>query len=95
MKYEIKPLRNYPDNGKHLYVSWNIPVMIAKGEDTWFYMDKNKEKETKSYLWVVYEYETFIDIKTKQFKDVEDAIAYAVKHYKKYLLAELKKLEEK
>jgi hypothetical protein len=38
--------------------------------------------------------EAVFNIKIRQFKELESAIAYAIKEYKKYLLLELKKISE-
>ena len=66
--YNIKPIKNYPDNGKHLECKIDLPFLIRRGEDGYIYTDKNgveklygmEKKKDGSYIhktdsrWIVH-----------------------------------------
>jgi hypothetical protein len=49
LKYDIKPIKNYPDNGKHLECNIGLPFKIRKGEDGYVYYDKNGKEKLYGY----------------------------------------------
>jgi len=91
--YKIRLLKTYPDNGKHLKahlqidtgmeVVWNIDQFALK------YVD-GKSKLTKFNMWVVLAYETEMFQYNRQFRDLDKAVEYAYKIYKKHITKEYK-----
>lgn len=98
MSYNIVPICNYPNDGKHLEVDftdeplWSIMddfcIEITKGKDPFCY----DGKETKPHLW--YATKGGNVISNKGYKNVEDAVQVALKEAKVYLLEALKSIEE-
>jgi hypothetical protein len=97
----ITDLEHYPKNGKFLrLLGACIPVHITKGEDVFrrqrhlwaTYPDDSASYSFREFFWK--------NIKSKErdhakmFKTPERALKFAAQTYKKYLLNELKKLEE-
>lgn len=101
--YDLVFLDHYPDDGNHLEVYflddtlWNVlhdlEVYVRKGEDPYWYYDKNDvHKQTQRHLW----YATMGTevIERKGFKDVEPAIQAVINHVKKHLESGLKAIAE-
>jgi hypothetical protein len=85
---------------------WDLPFVIRKGEDGWYYEDKNGKEQgynmgkTTTKKWIAYLDTTTSNSLEDMFEitvmeDVTKLIAHCVKLYKRSLLAELKLLEGK
>lgn len=48
-KYEIKNIKNYPENGKHQECITNLPFDITKGLDSFIYYKHQSDKDYKEY----------------------------------------------
>jgi len=48
--YNIVPIKNYPDDGNHLECKIELPFMIRKGEDGYFYKDKKGLEKAYGYM---------------------------------------------
>jgi hypothetical protein len=100
MGYSIINLPTYPQNGKHQRIILGIhpfPFGITKGEDRWYYRYKDgTEVETKPDLWYVFvqEQSGFGPFQIKGFRKPELAVKYALKSYKTWLKAQVKKVTE-
>lgn len=82
---ELINIHNYPNNGKHVEIMWQLPIRITRNEDSFWL---NGITRNKANYWCVYTLDTSeedFDFKQKQFKDVKKAIEYAVKQYKLWL----------
>jgi len=88
--YKVTPLKNYPENGKHLEIlekESGTPYEITFGHDDFYWYDNGKEYKTSPHFWYVW-----IEDIGKGFKTADKAVAYARSQYKKHLQSELKKV---
>lgn len=107
MKYYIKTIKDYPDNGKHQECVVDYPFVIRKGEDGYYYKDKksiehkynlNKDYNKIDNRWIVHLKEganlSLIKIfEIKAHKDLNIILEYCKKLYLKSLKMEIKRLE--
>ena len=104
--YEIIPLKNYPDNGKHQRCVTELPFDITKGEDRFCYEDKDGKRhhynsgEETDERWIVFVSASQSNISLKKIfkikvnKDLNVILDYCVKIYKKSLEMELVRINE-
>lgn len=102
--YIIDTLENYPDNGKHQQCWIELPFEIKKGEDGYYWMDKNKVehpynmfKENIDDRWIVHlapdANQSLLEIfEIKVNKDLNKILQYCFKVYRKSLKMELDRL---
>lgn len=100
-----RPIRNYPDNGKHLECFIDLPFEIRKGEDGYHYQDKKGntheynlgKKITKKWIINLEDganasLRKIFEIRTS--KDLGKLINYATKLYLKSLKMERKRVKD-
>lgn len=108
MKYEVRTLKNYPDNGKHQVCKIDLPFDITKGEDGFYWVDKNGVQHkynlfsTKSKVddrWIATIKEGVLNpsliklFDTKVHKDLNVVVDYCKKTYIKSLNQELQRVK--
>lgn len=108
MRYHIKTIKNYPDDGNHQECHIDYPFFIRKGADGYYYRNK-KGKELKYNLnkdyrridkrWIVHLKEkansSLCEIfEIKAHKDLDVIIKYCEKIYLKSLKMEIKRLQK-
>ena len=86
---KLKQIPDYPKNNVHVEIDWNIPIKIRRNEDG-FYFGYGYAEVNKTNYWVVHSYEHSetdfrIDFETRQFKDIDDALNYAIESYEKWI----------
>ena len=104
MKPTIRPLKDYPDNGKHLQcVLGNLPFEIRKGADGYYYMVDDEEYsynlDGNDQRWIVhlnlFANESLRSIFKVQVNESLDIIVdYCIEIYKKSLELEIKRLKK-
>jgi len=102
MKYEIKNLKDYPNDGNHQEVVWDLPFEIRKGEDGYWFTVDGKERiynmgKTPTSKWIVNLKPNASDSLKKIFKirlsfEYEKLIEYCIPLYKQSLQMEIKRL---
>lgn len=106
--YTIENLKNYPQDGNHQKVVWNIwmPFDIIKGHDS-FPPDNGKnyqQKYTKNNWWVcpktktdisnVHDISMFIELpEVREFKTLEKAVEFCLKWKAKWLKQQTNELQ--
>lgn len=108
-QYKIKNLKNYPENGKHLECIINLPFEIKKGEDGYYYYDKNGQQHKYNLFddpdkvddrWIINLSENsslyFVDkfFEIKTSKDLDKLVGYAAKTYIKALQSEINRVKK-
>jgi len=106
MKYSIKTIKTYPDDGNHKEVVIDLPFYISRGLDSFTYIGSTgKEKEYNSCKssktdrrWIVLLKEGANPSLKKIFnirldKDLDKILDYCMKIYKKSLIEEISRLE--
>jgi len=96
-KYTFHNLKNYPKDGNFLEIlGIDIPVRITKGEDCFknrllwnVYCAEYASNSFKRFFWE----NVKSDLNAKSFKEHEKAINFAKNIYKKWLLSEIKKVD--
>jgi len=108
MRYYIKTIKNYPDNGKHQECFVDFPFLIRKGADGYYYRNKKgvelKYNLDKNYKiidkrWIVHLKDTANSslceiFEIKVHKDLDVIIKYCTKVYLKSLKLEIKRIEK-
>jgi len=110
MKYIIRTIKNYPDDGKHQEViaitPFDFPFEIRKGEDSYWYNDKEGVQhcynggENTTELWIVNLREdeankSLRDIfEIKVMRDVDKLIAHCLRLCKRSIPMEIKRLAD-
>lgn len=104
MKYEIKTMKNYPEDGKHQEVVWDLPFEIRRGEDGYWYTVDGKERtynmgKTTTSKWIVNLKSNASDSLKKIFKirtalEYEKLIEYCIPLYKQSLQMEIVRLNK-
>jgi len=81
----FRNIPTYPQNNIHVEIYWNkyIPIKITRNEDEVILYGTIVNKEN---YWVVYPvFESDLDFKASQFKDIKDALKYGLEEYEKWL----------
>jgi len=103
MNYTISNLPSYPQNGDHQQIVFdvklNIPIRITKGEDDWWYYDKDRNQiKSNPKRWMVFPTSGSIlwklNFAVKGFAKSELAVKYALREYRKYLKEQIKLVNE-
>lgn len=87
----VVELATYPKGYIHVKIAWKLPINITRNEDSFWWGNepgKGLTESNKENYWVVYpdgRSERGFDFDTKQFKDIDKALEYGVKEYKKWL----------
>ena len=102
MKYKIINIPNYPKDGKHQEILWDLPFEIRKGEDGYWFTVDGKEHtynmgKTTTSKWIVNLKLNASDSLKKIFKiklsfEYEKLIEYCIPLYKQSLEMELKRI---
>ena len=109
MKYKIKTIENYPDDGKHLECFIPLPFQIRKGEDGYYWKD-NKGNE---HAYNIFEDENRVDdrwivhlrpeelnpslikiFEIKVNKNLDEILKYCIDVYRKSLKMEMKRIDK-
>ncbi|MFA5366307.1 MAG: hypothetical protein WC333_00090 [Dehalococcoidia bacterium] len=106
--YYIETIENYPKDGKHLECFINLPFQIRKGEDGYYYRDKNGVELTYNIFktnridnrWIVHingnkpGYNASLEkiFNIMVSKDLDKIVAYCIKVYEKSLELELQRV---
>lgn len=105
--YCIDTIENYPDDGKHLECSIDLPFQIRKGEDGYYYKKKGKEYKYNLFkgnkiddrwiCWIDRDELGVTPSLVKIFeiqvgKDLDKIVDYCYSIYEKSLQLELKRL---
>ena len=103
--YTIRNIRNYSQDGRHQEVVWDIPFVIRKGEDPYYYTVKgvefkynDGEQTTKKWICRLHanaqsSLENEFEIKTSL--DVDKLVKYCVKLYHADIMRQARAIEEK
>jgi len=94
LSYSIDYLPHYPRNRKHLQVTIELPCIISKGQDNYWFKHNNKHYETKPQYWYVDFGVLFDNSHSKGFVNEQKAVDWAVKRYTEYLKSELNRIKQ-
>jgi len=104
----IFTIQNYPDDGKHQECKIGLPFEIRKGEDGYFWVDKNGKEQSYNIFksdkidsrWIVHlDKNSYINpslnkiFEIKVNKDLDKIIDYCVFIYVKSCKLEIKRLQ--
>lgn len=102
MKYKIINIPNYPKDGNHQEVLWDLPFEIRKGEDGYYFTVDGKGHtynmgKTPTTKWIVNLKPNASDSLKKIFKirtafECEKLIEYCIPLYKQSLQMEIRRL---